>query len=226
MQTKVQYKIKIKDLVRFEIKSWLGRNILKLDKPKLNYENNYLNLGCGSNIVKDYINADFFNYSLKPWCNFNKMQKVIEWQLDLRYPLNCPSNIFDGIYTEHTLEHLYPDDAINLIKELYRILKHNCFVRITVPDIEKYVKFYIGQHSTIEVNEFKKLYNTGCSAIQNITQNYKHISVWDYNELKLVLQKAGFRDVKKKEYGVTQDEKLNLDLKQRAWESLYVEARK
>lgn len=224
MQALQQYKTTIEGLVLFETKSWLGRNLFRVDRPKLKPGDNYLNLGCGSNIVKGYINADFFNYSLRPWRNYNKKRQVIEWQLDLRQPLNCSTNVFDGIYSEHTIEHLYPDNVLNLIRELYRILKNNCFIRITVPDIEKYVKFYTGQFSTIEVNEFTKRYTTGCSAIRNITQNYLHFSVWDFNELKSILRKAGFKDIKKMEFGATQDERLNLDLKERAWESLYVEA--
>jgi len=217
----MEYKANLKGLFLFELKSWLGR-IFITSKPKLNDNENYLNLGCGGNYVDGYINADFF-YGFKFW---KKDTLKREWQLDLRYPLDCKNEEFDGIFTEHTLEHLYPDDAKELLKELYRILKHNSLIRITVPDIEKYVNFYIDRNENNKIDEFQKRYKTGCHGIRNITQNYFHFSAWDFEELKRFLEEVGFNDVKKMESGKTQNEKLNLDLQERAWETLYVEAKK
>lgn len=217
----MEYKSDLKGLALFELRSWLGRNFIK-SNPKLKEEKNYLNLGCGSNYVDGYINADFF-YRFKFW---KKDIRKLEWQLDLRYKLNCEDEIFDGIFTEHTLEHLYPDDAKRLLAELHRILKRDSIIRITVPDIEKYVKFYKKNYDEYDSNSFKEKYKTGCSAIRNITQNYFHFSTWDFEELKRYLEDVGFKDVVKKEFGITQDDRLNLDLKERSWETLYVEARK
>jgi len=215
----MEYKSNVKGLFLFELKSWLGRGFID-NKPKLKSNENYLNLGCGSNVIDGYINADFF-YRFKFW---KKDEQKKQWQLDLRYPLNCDNDVFDGIFTEHTLEHLYPDDAANLLAELYRVLKPGSIIRITVPDIEKYVNFYNKKYDNIDMNEFKERYQTGCSAIRNTTQNYFHFSAWDFNELKKYLENAGFKNVQRKEFSITQDSKLNLDLKDRSWETLYVEA--
>lgn len=217
----MEYKSDLKGLALFELKSWLGRNFIK-SNPKLKEEKNYLNLGCGSNYVDGYINADFF-YRFKFW---KKDIKNLEWQLDLRYPLKCDNEAFDGIFTEHTLEHLYPDDARRLLLELHRILKKDSIIRITVPDIEKYVKYYNKDYNEYDAESFKNRYKTGCSAIRNITQNYFHFSSWDFEELKRYLEEVGFKDIKKQDFGITQDEKLNLDLKERSWETVYVEAKK
>ncbi|PCI28043.1 MAG: hypothetical protein COB67_07255 [SAR324 cluster bacterium] len=217
----MEYKSELKGLAIFELKSWLGIKFIN-NKPKLKTTSNYLNLGCGSNYVDDYINADFF-YRFKFW---KKDVLNLEWQLDLRYPLMCKDETFDGIFSEHTLEHLYPSQAKLLLKELYRVLKKGSYIRITVPDIEKYILFYNKQKDGYDVKEFKKRYDTGCSGIRNITQNYFHFSTWDYEELAKCLSEIGFVDIKKKEFSETDDEKLNLDLKGRAWETLYVEAKK
>ena len=133
----MKYELNLKDFLLFELKSWIGRNFIR-NKPKLKNSENYLNLGCGDNYIEGYINADFF-------CRFKFWKKDIrklEWQLDLRYPLQCNDEVFDGIFTEHTLEHLSPNDSKKLLGELYRILKQDAIVRITIPDIEKYIKFY------------------------------------------------------------------------------------
>jgi len=216
----VEYKSDLKGLALFELKSWLGRNFLTT-KPKLYKSENYLNLGCGSNYIDGYINADFF-YRPKFWKK-NTLKR--EWQLDLRYKLNCKDEVFDGIFTEHTLEHLYPDDSKKLLQELFRVLKKGSIIRITVPDIEKYVNFYIGNNN-INLDEFSNRYKTGCSGIRNVTQNYFHFSAWDFEELKRYLEDVGFKDVQKMEFNQTKNEKLNLDIKERAWETIYVEARK
>jgi len=152
-----------------------------------------------------------------------KKPNHLEWELDLRYPLNCKDNVFDGVYTEHTLEHLYPDQAQFLLNELYRIMKCGARIRITVPDLEKYVLFYM--HNKIDDKEvFDEKYKTNCSAIRNITQNYFHLSVWDFDEIKYYLINSGFNEVVKMKFSQTKNHKLNLDLKERSWETLYVEA--
>ena len=214
----MEYKVGLKGLFLFELRSWLGRSF-KSNKPKLSNNENYLHLGCGANYLDGYINADFFRGGF-----WKKKRLKIEWELDFRYPLNCSNNTFDGIFTEHTLEHLYPDDAKRLLAELFRVLKPEALIRITVPDLEKYVKFYTKKYEYIDVNKFNEQYPTGCSAIRNTTQNYLHFSAWDFEELKRYLEEVGFRDVKKMEFGKTQNEKLNLDLQARAWETLYLEA--
>jgi len=215
----MECKLDFKSLLIFEFKSWLGRNFLET-KPQLHDENNYLNLGCGLNILDGYINADFF-YKFKFWKK-NKIKK--QWQLDLRYPLNCRDEIFDGIYSEHVLEHLYPSQVENLLIELYRVLKEGSIIRITVPDIEKYINFYNGNNDKIDIEKFNKTYTTGCSAIRNITQNYLHLSVWDFKELKKYLANTGFKNIRRMTFNDSKDDKLKIDIKDREFETLYVEA--
>jgi len=59
-----------------------------------------------------------------------------------------------------------------------------------------------------------------------VTQDFFHFSTWDFEELKRYLKEAGFTNIEKKQFSQTVDEKLNLDLKERAWETLYVDAKK
>lgn len=216
----MEYKMKICDHLIFEIKSVLGR-IFFNRMPKLKKNDNYLNFGCGDNVIDGFVNADFFRCRF--WRNV-KGQAI--WQLDFRHPLNCPDNFFDGIYSEHTLEHLYPDDAHKVLKELYRVAKTGAYIRVTVPDLEKYVQYYRCEYDMIDVSEFKKRFSSGCSAIRNMTQNYFHLSAWNYEELKDALETAGFTDVQKMSYGDSRDVRLSVDLKDRQWETLYVEAKR
>lgn len=214
----MEYTVNLKGLFLFELKSFLGRNFKKTT-PKLFSETNYLNLGSGSNIVEGYVNADFFN-SFKSW---KKNNFKLEWELDLRYPLNCKDDCFDGIFSEHTFEHLYPSQVRNLLNELYRVLKTNSHIRITVPDLEKYVQFYNKEESS---PIFETRFLSGCQAIRNLSQNYLHLSLWDYHEMKKYLEEAGFVEVEQMTFGKSRNEKLLLDKEDRSWETLYIEARK
>jgi len=215
-----QYKgvpdLNLKTLVIYELKSVLGRFFMN-SKPKLRSENNYLNLGCGDCIIPGYVNADFY-YKFKFWYKYQEK----DWQLDLRYPLNCEDNTFDGIFTEHTLEHLYPQQVKKLLRELYRVLKEKSVIRITVPDIEKYVGYYMRNIEYID--KFDRMYGSGCFAIRCVTQGAYHLSVWDYDELKYYLEDVGFKQITKMAYGKSSDSRLLLDNKERAWETLYIEA--
>ena len=215
----MEYKFDFRSTAAFELKSYFGR-LFWGRKPILKKGKNYLNLGCGANIIDGYVNADFF-YRIKFW---KKDVLKLQWQLDLRYPLNCNNDVFDGIYSEHTLEHLYPSDAKNLLTELYRVMKKGALIRITVPDLEKYIKYYVNNSDGIDVAKFNNKYETKCSAIRNMTQNFLHLSTWDFEELKESLDEVGFRDIKKKTFNQSDDEMLKLDIEERSWETLYVEA--
>jgi predicted SAM-dependent methyltransferase len=50
--------------------------------------------------------------------------------------LDFEDNTFDFIYSEHFFEHLFLEEAFELLKECYRILKPNGVIRIIVPDAD------------------------------------------------------------------------------------------
>lgn len=50
--------------------------------------------------------------------------------------LDFENSTFDFIYSEHFLEHLFMDEALELLKEFHRILKPNGVVRTVVPDAD------------------------------------------------------------------------------------------
>jgi ubiquinone/menaquinone biosynthesis C-methylase UbiE len=69
-----------------------------------------INLGCGTNIKKGYINVDTEDY------------EGVDIIHDLnKYPYPFKDNSVDEVYMEHVLEHL--EDQGKTIEEIYRILK-------------------------------------------------------------------------------------------------------
>lgn len=205
------YKITLYKKIIFELLSFFGRLFSK--KTVEVNDIKYLQLGCGdSDIKKNYLNLDFYKV------NFFKKNGL--FYHDLRYPLPFKDDTFYGVFSEHTIEHLYPSDALNLFKEVYRVLKKEGVFRIVTPDLEKYIDFYNKKFSN---NHFKGFIN-GCEAIWYITQNFNHLSVWDSEMLELQLRNTGFKNFYKKEFNQGINKDLLIDKDGRQVESLYVEA--
>ena len=85
----------------------------------------------------------------KEWNNikFSSLPQLDEppfiHHLELRKPLPYEPNTFDEIYCGHVIEHLTPEDGINLVKELYRILKPGGTCRMVIPDLEEAAREYL-----------------------------------------------------------------------------------
>ena len=59
-----------------------------------------------------------------------------------------------------------------------------------------------------------------------LTQAYGHMSIWNFEEMKSALEKAGFTQVKEMSFQKSQDNMLMQDIQEREWETVYVEATK
>jgi hypothetical protein len=201
--------------IRFELLSGFGRALFTRKPPIVGIHQNLLHLGCGTNLLNGWVNADFFHGRF--WSTPRSF-----WALDLRYPLHCDSNYWDGIFSEHTFEHLYPLQVRNLLRELLRTLKPTCWLRISVPDLRKYIDFYSKRPVD---KEFLK-WTTGAEAVRSLTQNWGHLSVWDGELLKRTVSEVGFVNVRTVGFMEGTDERLCKESASRCWESLYLEAQK
>jgi len=83
-----------------------------------------LNLGCGSVIMKDFINVD----------KYNIYNPDIIRDLEI-FPYPFKDNSVKEVILSHVLEHIgqIPDVFNKIIKELYRICINNALINITVP---------------------------------------------------------------------------------------------
>ncbi len=199
-----------------EVASLIGRILLSRRPPR---KNGYLHLGSGTLFEEGYCNADFFPFNgLRRL--LGRPAKPVDWGLDIRYPLKCRDAFFKGVFCEHTLEHIDVWAGIQLMGELHRVLQPGAVLRITVPSLEKYIAYYTGEapHPNFETWSVKS------EAIWNLTHNWGHQAVYDFELLGQLLEQAGFTDITQCEYRQGRDEALLLDHKSRRWETLYVEA--
>jgi len=109
-----------------------------------------LNLGCGYDVRKGYINID------------NIKNKGVDMVFNLnKYPYPFKNNSIDEIYCCHILEHL--NDFDKTIKEFHRILKKDGMIIIIVPDFSS-CNAYVPVHKTFfNLNSF----NLYCSNIHD-----------------------------------------------------------
>ena len=205
-------------LIRFELTGLFSRTFFQRKPGIRKGEKNLLHLGCGKTKFEGWVNADFFG-GFKPWKRYDHKP---DWMLDLRFPLNCANDIWAGVFTEHTIEHLRPAHAQNLLDELNRTLKPGAWIRITVPDLKKYINYYKGD----EVHERFLKWQTGCEAIGSLTQDHGHLSVWDSTLLSRYLANAGFINMKEVAFMQGTEKLLLKDRQDREWETLYMEAQK
>ena len=211
----------------FEAFSYFGRVFSKPLAPRSG--KNYVNLGCGPNLVSGWINIDFFAV------------KGVDYAADLRYPLKIENGSVDGIFSEHTLEHLAYPHADQLLAESYRIMKSGARIRIVVPDVSLFVRNYCEKNSAW-FSKWEELYfrdspdaerrqrrlGSPLEALSFVTQEYGHQSCWDLETLSNHLSKNGFVDIVRCGFMQGGDPALLVDQDEedRKFVSLYVEAAK
>ena len=112
-----------------------------------------LNIGCGSQFDPRWTNLDLVSTD----------DRVI--QADITAGLPFDSEAFDFVYHSHVLEHLTPDQAVQLVQECWRVLRPGGVLRIVVPDLETICRLYLenldaawqGEGGAVERYQWMKL---------------------------------------------------------------------
>lgn len=139
------------------------------------------------------------------WQNYGKC-----WESKLK------DNNYDIIFTSHTLEHIPQFRIEKTFYEFNRILKRNGTIRILVPDLESSAKAYIKRNK--KFFQFSKHYNENLGVGGNfvrqivspggqtiainrefdeIVGGYAHLFCFDFEMMKILLEKWGFKNIKK-----------------------------
>lgn len=137
------------------------------------------------------------------------------------------------VYSSHVMEHLSPHEAKCFLMEIYRILAPGGIVRLAVPDLEIYIQSYL---SNPDADQLMRSLNIvprdQPSRIRNwvsMLAGNRTLHQWVYNYASLgrALVDAGFLNPTKLRAGETTiRDPGELNLRERAWESLYMEASK
>ena len=175
-----------------------------------------LNVGCGENPLKEFVNLDYAWYPDIDIC----------WDITRKkYPFADAK--FEGIFTEHCFEHLTFEKVSENLKEFHRLLKPGGTVRIVVPDGQIYFDLY--QKKKIDssvVLPYGENEATPMISINRIFRDHGHLFIYDFETFALMLGEVGFKEIKKCSFREGRDKRLLIDKQERAVESLYVEASK
>ena len=151
-----------------------------------------LQIGCGPYPLEGWLNTDILT-------NLHKGSPVY---MDAGKPFPIPDASFDYVYSEHLSEHLTYCQAMNMLKECYRVLKPNGVLRIATPNLQFLVDLYL--HPEKGINKEYIEFNAGRSGLPSLpvyTVNYFHTTwghqiIYDPETLIRFLEEVGFKGVR------------------------------
>ena len=181
-----------------------------------------LNLGCGPHIYPGWVNAD--DYALKRRLREKSFRP--NWFLDITRPWRCPDNYWEGIFTEHVIEHISYSQAVHVFAEAFRTLQPGAWIRISVPSLRRYIAYYNGDPAEANIGDIIGHFPHPAVALSFLTQMHQHKSAWDESLMVAVLAEAGFQKAAAVSFGKGSDSRLLRDDASKQGESQYVEAQK
>jgi predicted SAM-dependent methyltransferase len=120
--------------------------------------------------------------------------------LDVIEGLPFKDNSISCIHSEDFIEHISLDDGKFFLRECFRVLKQDGFLRIVTPDLHSFVLGYMNRDpralqwykETFGCRTFAEMLNTGMRMAG-------HTFLYDRETLRIILEEAGF-SVKETEY--------------------------
>jgi predicted SAM-dependent methyltransferase len=156
--------------------------------------------------------------------------------LDARAPLPFADDSFDWVYAEHFVEHIAATEAIFWLTEVRRVLAPTGMVRLTTPDLRRYVDSYLSADGGFFGEHRDGLYQRGARPrlperpafmMNLIFYFWGHRWIYDFDELRYALSEAGFDPetvVRRAFHEGALPEVAALDRETRRHETMYVEA--
>ncbi len=131
----------------------------------------YLNLGCGEDYRKGYVNID--DGSMFPKCKVDKKADITK--------VSYPSSSVDGILLSHIAMYFRPEELLPLLTKWHRWLKKGGFLRIET----------INLNDVLNYRDDKKL----LIPLFGKPNTAPHRWAWSFSSLHDLLEKAGFEEV-------------------------------
>jgi len=137
---------------------------------------------------------------------------------DLAHSLPFADNTVDVVYSSHFVEHLFRDEAMQLMRESLRILKPGGLVRVCVPDLAHAVERYRQGHAREMLEQYFFVEDRSSFLA-------RHKYMYDFALLRDTLAAAGFAQIGRCAYRAGHAPDIAL-LDNRPDETLFVEAHK
>ena len=130
------------------------------------------------------------------------LKKEILLEHDCKKKLKFQDNTIDHILCSHFLEHVYPDEAIQILLDFKRVLKPEGTLHLILPDLRYLVDNYIGTNNPEAADYFVR--NTILTKDNRPSLKYRilefigsyglqHYWMYDQNSMTLRLENCGFK---------------------------------
>lgn len=163
-----------------------------------------LQIGAGANPLKGWLNTGI---SLRECWN--------GVYLDAGKPFSLPDASMEYVFSEHLFEHLTYPQAVNMLRESFRVLKSGGVFRVATPNL----RFLMGLYEEPEKPLHKEyiaytaknggLPATSVFVINRFHTAWGHQIVYDMETLTDLLAQAGFREICSCEVGKSKHPALN-----------------
>jgi SAM-dependent methyltransferase len=181
-----------------------------------------LHYGCGLVGASDWINCD-----ASPTLRLQRLPLLgyfFEKALSPRFPsavrygnivrgLHLLPNSCGAIYCCHVLEHLSLEDARTALRNTYNYLRPGGLFRVVVPDFEQQVATYTASEEPSALTDFLTYTHLGRKRrpkglemrLRELFGNSHHLWMWDFKGLSNELTAAGFREIRRCQFGDSRD---------------------
>jgi predicted SAM-dependent methyltransferase len=151
-----------------------------------------LHIGCGENVLSDWLNSDYFPYP----------HNIFHLDATDTFPL--ANDTFDFIFSEHMIEHISHPAGLVMLSECYRVLRNKGKVRIATPNLSFLIDLYHGQQSELQSSYIQWATDTfirtapypdAAFVINNFVRDWGHLFIYDEKTLRSSMEKAGFVNI-------------------------------
>lgn len=170
-----------------------------------------LHLGCGWNHLDGWVNSDLVGG-----------RGDFAWNL-LR-PLPFEDGSVDAVFMEHVFEHLRYSEVLVVLGHVRTALRPGGVLRVGVPDAGMYARRYAQDPDGLAAERWGRA--TGMLALREVFQEHAHVTAYDAETLRLVLEEGGFPDSTVTAGGTSPLLGEAPDLAERIPETVYAEVRR
>ncbi|MBT9175322.1 MAG: hypothetical protein DDT22_00997 [candidate division WS2 bacterium] len=149
-------------------------------------------------------------------CKIGKIEEI-SWPknikiVDVRKGLPFKDGSVEAIFSSHMLEHMTYEEANSILKECYRCLMPKGVIRIIVSDLFQIAKKYVdliiatpkAEYSHTFLQELSMLDTTFKGmrkVLYKMFSHSRHLYMYDEWSLRELLEKHGFTEIQKMDYG-------------------------
>lgn len=199
-----------------------------------------LHCGSGTNLHPHWLNTDIIRLvdeggrATNPAAIARIAKDRFYLEHDHTRPLPVADSALDFAFAEHFIEHITVSEAVDWMREMRRMLRVGGILRVSTPDMRKYVAGYLNPQNGFYESHRKQLLAMGVKNVpgrpawmlNQIFSFWGHKWLYDPDEVRTVATAAGFspKDVVEVSYRKSQAAALStLDLEVRSDESMYLE---